>query len=177
MPASTDFSADFVEPFLLLSAQRADLSDAEKADALGRLALLVEKNRSGLEKHTQEFAKMLEEATQRLPSEGLVMLAERVRQSEAAARELLYPWIDALQHGMSGSSNEGRQYIEQLLDISQDWLSLYHETRRKLLELAAQRRPAEMILHARPVEGENDHAALSREFMERFPKIRAALAK
>ena len=33
------------------------------------------------------------------------------------------------------------------------------------------------ILRARPVEGEVDHAALSREFMARFPKIRAALAK
>ncbi len=33
------------------------------------------------------------------------------------------------------------------------------------------------ILRARPVKGEIDHAALSREFMARFPKIRAALAK
>jgi hypothetical protein len=33
------------------------------------------------------------------------------------------------------------------------------------------------ILRARPVNGEIDHAALSREFIVRFPKIRAALAK
>lgn len=33
------------------------------------------------------------------------------------------------------------------------------------------------ILRARPVEGEIDHAALSREFMARYPKIRAALAE
>lgn len=33
------------------------------------------------------------------------------------------------------------------------------------------------IRHARPVAGEIDHEALSREFMARFPKIRAALAK
>jgi hypothetical protein len=32
-------------------------------------------------------------------------------------------------------------------------------------------------MRARPAEGEIDHAALSREFMARFPKIRAALAK
>jgi hypothetical protein len=33
------------------------------------------------------------------------------------------------------------------------------------------------VMRARPVKGEIDHAALSREFMARFPKIRAALAK
>ena len=33
------------------------------------------------------------------------------------------------------------------------------------------------VLHARPVEGEIDHAALSREHIARYPKIRAALAE
>ena len=33
------------------------------------------------------------------------------------------------------------------------------------------------VLRAKPVEGEVDQAALSREFMTRFPKLRAALAK
>jgi hypothetical protein len=43
---------------------------------------------------------------------------------------------------------------------------------------AAKKRPDEKkILRARPVKGEIDHAALSREFIARFPKIRAALAK
>jgi hypothetical protein len=32
------------------------------------------------------------------------------------------------------------------------------------------------ILRARPVKGEVDHTALSREHMARYPKIRAALA-
>ncbi len=36
---------------------------------------------------------------------------------------------------------------------------------------------AAKILHARPIEGEIDHAALSHEFIRRFPKLRAALAK
>ena len=43
---------------------------------------------------------------------------------------------------------------------------------------AAKKRPDEKkILRARPVKGEIDHVALSREFIARFPKIRAALAK
>ena len=33
------------------------------------------------------------------------------------------------------------------------------------------------VLRAKPIKGEVDHEALSREFMARFPKLRAALAK
>ncbi len=42
---------------------------------------------------------------------------------------------------------------------------------------AAPPRDKAKVLRAKPVEGEVDHAALSREFMARFPKLRAALAK
>jgi hypothetical protein len=38
-------------------------------------------------------------------------------------------------------------------------------------------RSGEKVLRAKPLEGEVDHAALSREFIARFPKIRAAFAK
>jgi hypothetical protein len=33
------------------------------------------------------------------------------------------------------------------------------------------------VLRAKPVQGAVDHEGLSREFMARFPKLRAALAK
>jgi hypothetical protein len=33
------------------------------------------------------------------------------------------------------------------------------------------------ILRAKPVKGEVDHEALTQEFIARFPKLRAALAK
>jgi acyl carrier protein phosphodiesterase len=85
--------------------------------------------------------------------------------------------MDALRQTMSVPSEEGRQYIQELLKISEAWLTLYRETRERLLRLAAERRPVGEILHARPVEGQVDHEALSREFMARFPKIRAALAE
>jgi hypothetical protein len=43
---------------------------------------------------------------------------------------------------------------------------------------AAKQHPTKKkVMRARPVKGEIDHTALSREFMARFPKIRAALAK
>ncbi len=54
-----------------------------------------------------------------------------------------------------------------------------HDTHEKSPKPAAAPRQAaaDEVLRARPVKGEIDHAALSREFMVRFPKIRAALAK
>jgi hypothetical protein len=176
MPEGIDFSPDFVKPSLL-GELRADISAARKADALARLGHLVEANRRGLQKHARQFQKMYAEATQRLPRQGLVMLAERIGESEAGARELLYPWMEALQQAISVPSDEGRQYIQELLKISEAWLTLYRQTRNKVFQLAAERSPADRVLRARSVEGEVDHEALSREFMARFPKIRAALAK
>ena len=177
MPEAIDFSPDFVKP-ALLGALRADISVAEKADALALLAQLAEENRRGLEKHTREFHEMYEEACRRLPGEGLAMLAERVCEGEAGARELLYPWMDALRQTTSVPSDDGRQYIRELLEISEAWLTLYRETRDKLLQLAAERRAAaQQIRRARPVEGEVDYAELSREHIARYPKIRAALAE
>jgi hypothetical protein len=53
-----------------------------------------------------------------------------------------------------------------------------HDTREKRPNKPAPRQPAPgEVLRARPVKGKIDHAESSREFMARFPKIRAALAK
>ena len=53
-----------------------------------------------------------------------------------------------------------------------------HDTHEKRPNKPAPRQPAPgEVLRARPVKGKIDHAELSREFMARFPKIRAALAK
>jgi hypothetical protein len=41
----------------------------------------------------------------------------------------------------------------------------------------AKPRAAKTVLRAKPAKGEVDHGALSREFIKRFPKLRAALAK
>src|SRR5271157_1992889 len=112
MSEATDFSPDFVE-LSLLGALRPDISAVEKADALARLGRLAQKNRRGLDKQTHQFEAMYDEA-HRLPSEGLVMLAERVREGEAGARELLYPWKDSLQQALSVPSPEGRQCIQEL---------------------------------------------------------------
>jgi hypothetical protein len=47
-----------------------------------------------------------------------------------------------------------------------------------LLILASERRgDSDKVLRARPVAGDIDYAKLSREFIAKFPKILAALAK
>ena len=74
-------------------------------------------------------------------------------------------------------SSELRQARRESVEIAEAWLALYRELQDKLLKLAAERRPADAVLRARPVEGEIDCAELSCEHMARYPKIRAALAK
>jgi hypothetical protein len=64
---------------------------------------------------------------------------------------------------------------QESIKVAEGWLALYRDTRERLLRLAAERRP--VVLRVHPVEGEVDHEALSREFVARFPKIRAALAE
>jgi hypothetical protein len=51
------------------------------------------------------------------------------------------------------------------------------KTKKQPAKSKAKPRGEDQILRARPVEGEVDHEALSREFITRFPKLRAALAK
>ena len=42
---------------------------------------------------------------------------------------------------------------------------------------AAKPRDKAKVLRAKPAKGDVDHETLTREFMTRFPKLRAALAK
>jgi hypothetical protein len=68
--------------------------------------------------------------------------------------------------------------VRDSVEILEAWPPLYRNLGNWFLKLAAERRAvAGEILRACPVKGEIDHAALSREFIARFPKIRAALAK
>jgi hypothetical protein len=162
----------------LIEALRADISTAEKARVLARLRHRLEKNRGSLQEHARKFNEMCNEAESHLPIDGLVQLAERVHESEKGAAERLDPWMQALQQSLGVPSEEGRRHIEELIEISAAWLAVYRGARARLLSLASCRRAAAgETLRARPMPGDIDHEALSREFMARYPKIRAALAK
>jgi hypothetical protein len=136
------------------------------------------RNRARLQEHARKFNEMCDEAGRDLPVEGLVQLAERVHESEKGPAERLHPWIQALQQALVVPSQEGRQHIEELIEISAAWLAVYQDTPTRLLNLASGRRSAAgETRRARPLPGDIDHEALSHEFMARCPKIRAALAK
>ena len=49
--------------------------------------------------------------------------------------------------------------------------------RNRLLALAEERKGPRQILRARPLVGDVNHEALTREIVKRFPKILAGLAK
>ena len=81
-------------------------------------------------------------------------------------------------------SDHYRQQAAQFRELAED--EALEGLRSKLMDLAASYDETaallssegdHKVLRAHPVDGEVDHAALSREFIARFPKLRAALAK
>jgi hypothetical protein len=92
--------------------------------------------------------------------------------------------VEELQQTLSAYSGrpdpepEVLELYRAIFDLAIGWVAPYQELCRRLLELAASKKTASLeITRAKPVEGEVDHEALSREFMARFPKIRAVLAE
>jgi hypothetical protein len=85
---------------------------------LARLRQRVEKNRASLEEHACKFNEMCDKARRDLPVEDLAKLAARVEEAEKSAAGRLDPWIQALRRALSAPSREGRQSIEELIEIS-----------------------------------------------------------
>ncbi|MBV8738022.1 MAG: hypothetical protein JO007_12330 [Alphaproteobacteria bacterium] len=111
----------------------------------------------------------------------ITKVAEMVGEWGRLAAEKLCPQIDSLQQKLATPdprmSREIRQARRNSIKIAEAWLTLHRDLREKLLKLAAQRRPANVVLRAHPIEGEIDYTELSREHITRYPKIRAALAE
>ena len=111
----------------------------------------------------------------------IAQVASMVGEWGRAAAEKLRPQIDALQLKLAAPTgrmpSELRQARRESIEVAEAWLTLYRELQGVLLKLAAERRPTNAVLRARPLEGDIDYAELSREHMARYPKIRAALAK
>ena len=88
--------------------------------------------------------------------------------------------VKALQRRSASDTldTESLGLLKEVIDLAVDWITPYSSLSGKLLDLASERPfGAGEVLRARPVEGDIDLDALSREFMERFPKTRAVLAK
>lgn len=155
---------------------------AENATAWSNLRAAQDKALAALKNRRRELDNLYQRAI--VPDtewQEITRVALIVDEWGRAAAEKLYPQIEILKLRLArhdgGMTPEVRQAREHSIEVAEAWLALYRELHDKLVRLAAERRPSDVILHARRVAGEIDHAALRREFMARYPKIRAALAK
>jgi hypothetical protein len=178
MPDALDASRYEVPLAALIDA----IESTEAASKWDKLHSAQERAVTALESRRAELNTLYERAV--APDTGwreITQVAAMIGEWGRAAAEKLYPQIDALQRKLAAPGNEMPPEVrlarQESLKIAEDWLTLYCDIREKLMRLAAQRRPADVVLHAEPVEGEIDYAELSREHIARYPKIRAALAK
>jgi acyl carrier protein phosphodiesterase len=154
------------------------IGSAEAESKWAKLHSAQETARAALEKRRAELNTLYQRAA--APETGweeITQIALMVGEWARAAAEKLRPQLDAFQQRFAALGNGIPLEVQESVDIAEEWLALYRDLRRNLLRLAAKRRPADVVLRARPVEGEIDYAELSREHLARFPKIRAALAK
>jgi hypothetical protein len=152
---------------------------------LGRLRQQQKKGRTDLRQLESHLDGLYRRAVSELvdtPPSVLVQVADILLQKERAAAEVLLPGIEKLRQNLASrpdlKGSDVEDTLQEGLRIAERWLSLYSGTRARILALAEGRNePFKGILRAKPVKGEVDHEALTREFMARFPKLRAALAK
>jgi hypothetical protein len=183
MPDGVELPADFPPDPALIDALCAETAPAERLRRLAQLRQRVKKGCTFLREQADNLGQLYEEIAQgNADAEYLNRMAEIVLEKRRAAAERLSPGIETLRQKLAARGDqldpEIRLPFEESVDIAVGWLALYDGLYCRLLKLVADRRgAAREILYARPVEGDVDHEALSREFMARFPKIRAALAK
>ena len=125
-------------------------------------------------------AKLLDEIRAQL--EALSAVDKSASQGTVVVAETLLRRIIRLQRYLTDSSwrddPEAYALVQQAVSIVTSYVSGYPELRDQRIPLdARQRVAATAVLRARPVEGDVDHEALTRELIERFPKILAALAE
>jgi hypothetical protein len=169
-----------IEPLVaLVEAFGPATARAERTRLLAQIRDQLEKLSAVDEKSRAELGEFFERA-----SEGGIGAAEAEqaalasREDESAAAKMLLPRILSLQRYLTDPSLNDDPEAHQLLQKAVNTVAGYQNLRDQLIRFGAERRTAaEKIRYARPVKGEIDHAALTREIIARFPKILAALAK
>jgi hypothetical protein len=162
-----------VEAFTSATAQadRAQLL-AQMRDQLEKLRAADEKSRSELEALCEGAAKGEVGAVEGLQA----VLASR--ENESAAAKTLREGVLSLQRYLIDTSRlddpEAHQLVEKAVNIVVGYFAGYQNLRDQAIVLAV---ASGGMLRAHPVEGEIDHAELTRQIIARFPKILAELAK
>jgi hypothetical protein len=172
-----------------LSAFASVVASNRQQDAVARLSdrdeflRLSGQTREDLSQVKEDLDWLAARAKEPVPNDvDLAWLADAVAEAEKKVRDVTLqfsPVIEkmndlleppaALPPGIERLVRDG-------IAILQGWLEFYRGL-HALLSMHLDERSGSATLRARPVEGEIDHEALSREFMARYPKLRAALAK
>jgi len=178
---------DFLPPSALLRAlESTDFGqlDQRLGDRieLERLRTETERDRAELKDLAARPASHAEQtAPDNFNPDALVECARKAEEKEREAATHFNPVIAALKGALRPPHNKFEADLQQLLrdgiEVLEGWLARYHGLSEMMGRQAAEGRGFVKVLHALPVAGDIDHDALSREFMARFPKIRAALAK
>jgi hypothetical protein len=180
MPDGIEVSSD-IGPIVELVAIAH--SEGARKDGFARLRNQQAKARAALERYAKQLDGLYEDiARSGHNAYWLNDAADIVRRSEESQRERLRPGIEALKRKLPAygapRDAEARRLIAESIAVGEAWLSLPAALHKKLSQLAAERHAAaQQIRRARPVEGDVDHQALTREIIKRFPKILAALAE
>lgn len=182
MPAPFDTSQFDLPAGALIGAAAFGSNAGTRYALVEQLRDRIDQGRTEQNKWRGRFRELYEQAQQsNWDTTFLIRWAAALLEKQRAALELFHPIIEGLQQRATDYATRPDADLMELclatIDLVLGWITPYQILCGQILELAAQRRRADTVLRARPVEGEIDHAALSREFMERFPKIRAALAK
>jgi hypothetical protein len=171
-----------------LPAGLIDVFDFEDA-SINRNSLLmqilerIEKSHAAQAEWAREFDRLYEEAARGDYSVPfLVRWAGMLIEKQRAASEQIYPLLEEIQRVLATLERrpdpEMAALCVAIFSVTLNWMTPYQRLSGRLLDLASARQSGSKdVLRAKPIEGEVDHEALSREFMTRFPKLRAALAK
>jgi hypothetical protein len=149
---------------------------------LGKLRKQADDDRRELQASVGWLVEHLgEPAPDDMDSDSLAELAREAHEKEREVAAHFVPVIARLRSSLTIPRTEFDADIRRLLqdgiEVLEGWLVFYRELYTMLARQAEERIRSGKVLRARTVEGEIDHAALSLEFIERFPNIRAALAK
>ncbi|HVB16416.1 MAG TPA: hypothetical protein VNF04_07780, partial [Stellaceae bacterium] len=161
-----------------LSERRGIKANPEKRKQLRKLREQVNQDCAELAELTALIGQPVPDD---LDADWLLQKAQKLREKEKEFSGTLQPVANLLKSLLLPGNvlePEVARLVRDSVEILEAWPLRYGDLSDWLLKLASERGAAGgEILRARPVQGEVDHTALSREFIARFPKIRAALAK
>lgn len=182
MPDTIELSSALGPVIASLDALTTPMEGSVRADRVARLREIQASVHKMVEARRDEFYGAYRATlTANVTPEALESAAETLKEKQLAELELLSPYIEETKEKLRlrfPRDAEVQELVQGTADAAAEFISLYEWLRGVALRLAAEKRTGVRDkLRARPVKGEIDHEALSREFMERFPKIRAALAK